>query len=301
MLARMVPGPLLRFFARPYVAGGTMADALDRAETLLANNNQLSTLDLLGEGVTTDRQVQANREAYLELISAIAKRFADDGNRPTVSVKPSAFTTGDQMASFEVIEVVCRHAQLNHVGMTIDMEDHPWTDITLTKAIDLYNRGFDVGTVVQTRLHRTQADLERFPTGMRVRLVIGIYPEPVDIATADKTVMKERLLTAAQQLLNRGVRVEFATHDEPTLERFARDIAPTAPEQCEIQMLLGVPRASMQSKLQGGELGPALPVRLYVPFAIGWSDATAYLRRRMVESPNMILPVLKNLLNRDRQ
>ena len=79
---------------------------------------------------------------------------------------------------------------------------------------------------------------------------------------------------------------------------FARDVAPLAPERCEVQMLLGVPRAAIQRRLRAGELGPPLPVRLYVPFALSWSDATAYLRRRMAESPSVAWLALRNLLHR---
>jgi hypothetical protein len=66
-------------------------------------------------------------------------------------------------------------------------------------------------------------------------------------------------------------------------------------------MLLGVPRDELQAKLRTGELGLTLPVRLYVPFAVGWSDATAYLRRRMDESPSMIWLVLRNIAARRTQ
>jgi hypothetical protein len=37
-------------------------------------------------------------------------------------------------------------------------------------------------------------------------------------------------------------------------------------------------------------------VRRYVPFAIGWDNAMAYLRRRMDEVPSMSWLVLRNLL-----
>jgi proline dehydrogenase len=175
------------------------------------------------------------------------------------------------------------------------MEERRWTDFTLALAVDLFRRGLDVGTVLQTRLHRTEADLERIPAGMRVRLVIGIYPEPPDVALTDKAGMKARLLTGAASLLARGARVEFASHDEAFVERFARSLTPETAPRAEVQMLLGVPRAGLQDRLRSGALGQAVPVRLYVPFATGWDDATAYLRRRMEESPSVVWLVLRNL------
>jgi len=297
MLAELVPSPMVRLFARPYVAGGDMSAALDTAARIRESGGLLTTLDLLGEDVTTDAQVAANEQVYGDLLAAIAgdPRLAGDA-RPTVSVKPSAFCPGDdQRAAFIPIRRLAERARALGVGLTVDMEDHRWTDVTLDEAVRLFQDGFDVGTVLQTRLERTEDDLDRIPAGMRVRICIGIYPEPEGIATTDKTLMKERLLTGARRLLDAGAYVEFATHDDDYVERFVRELAPTAPDRSEIQMLLGVPRSELQQKIRDGALGPALPVRLYVPFAVSWADATAYLRRRMAESPSIVWLVLRNL------
>lgn len=301
MLAQLVPAPLVRLFAGPYVAGDSAELALETAARLRADG-VYSTLDLLGEDVTSDEQVERNVEAYTGLIAALARdpRLSEGPGRPSVSLKPSAFTPGERALAFRRIQPIAEAARAAALPLTIDMEDHRWTDDTLEAAIDLFRAGFDVGTVLQSRLHRTEADLSRVPSGMRIRLVIGIYPEPESIATTDKREMKERLLRMARTLLERGVYVEFASHDELYVERFAREVAPIAPERCEVQLLLGVPRANLCRQLQGGALGPKLPVRLYVPFALGWDDATAYLRRRMAESPSMVWLVLRNLLSAGR-
>jgi len=297
MLSRFVPGPLVRFFARPYVAGSSVDAALDCAAHHWTASRLDSTLDLLGEDVKEQSQVEANADTYAKTIRFAAQdeRFSGP-RRPTVSVKPSAFTTGPREDSAPRIRALVELAHAHDIAVTIDMEDRRWTDFTLDLATSLFREGFDVGTVLQTRLHRTPDDLERIPAGMRVRLVIGIYPEPAEVALTSKPEMKARLLQCAERLLARGARVEFATHDEVILERFAKELAPTAPDRCEVQMLLGVPRVEMQEKLLGGAFGCEIPVRLYVPFAVGWDDATAYLRRRMDESPSMIFLVLRNLL-----
>lgn len=303
MLANLVPAPLVRVFASPYVAGDDMKAALDAAGELLAARGLVSTLDLLGEHVTRREQVDANAEVYSRLIRAIANdpRYSDPAARPSVSVKPSAFVVGDAQAeAFAPIRALAEEAKACGVRLTIDMEDHPWTDVTLEHSVRMFEEGFDVGTVLQTRLNRTEADLDKIPAGMRIRLVIGIYPEPADIATTDKVLMKQRMMTAAETLIGRGVYVEFATHDDPYVEEFVSRIAAQNPSLAEVQMLLGVPRKSLQDKIVSGELGPVVPVRVYVPFAMGWDDATAYLRRRMAESPSMVFLVLRNLFGRDR-
>ena len=297
MLSRIVPAFLVRWFAGPYVAGDCMEDALAIADAGLRDGDLLATLDLLGEDVHEDRQVAENVRVYEDIIDALATdpRFADKTRRPTISIKPSAFTTGDQENVRGPIEDLVERAHEKGVGLTIDMEDHRWTDLTLDLSVGYFEKCRDVGTVLQTRLHRTENDLARIPAGMRLRLVIGIYNEPSGIALTAKAPMKERMVDFGRTLLEQGSIVEFATHDEACVERFAREVAPQAPERAEVQLLLGVPRGRMITSLQAGEWGAKLPVRRYVPFAVGWDNATAYLRRRMDEVPSMAWLVLRNL------
>ena len=293
MLARLVPAPLGRRFARPYVAGDSAEAALAVAARLM-EADILATLDVLGEDVHTAAQVEASTATYRDLIDALAARFPDVASRPSVSLKPSAFTPGPAAEATGPVRALAAQAKERGVAVTIDMEDHRWTDFTLDLAVGLFEAGHDVGAVLQTRLHRTEADLARIPAGMRLRLVIGIYPEDESIALTRKRPMKERMLDYAARLLDRGVRVEFASHDEEFCRRFAREVAPAAADRCEVQLLLGVPRERLTRELR--EAG--LPVRLYVPFANGWDSATAYLRRRMAESPSTAWLVLRNLFDR---
>ena len=260
----------------------------------------LTTLDLLGEDVTNQDRVATNVDTYTRVVDALGEdaRFSHAPTRPSISLKPSAFTTGAIEDARRPIEEIAARAHERGVALTIDMEDRRWTDFTIELATGLFELGQDVGTVLQTRLNRTKEDLEKIPAGMRLRLVIGIYSESAHFAVTDKRVMKERMVDYSAVLLDRGVFVEFASHDVEFADRFVRDVAPKAPERCEVQMLLGVRRGVFRARLFGGELGPKLPFRIYVPFANGWPSATAYLRRRMVESPNVIWLVLRNLFSR---
>jgi proline dehydrogenase len=275
-----------------------MEEALWTALALQDGRGLKTTLDLLGEGVTRAEQVDHNVSVYERMIDTVAG--AQKLKDASISLKPSAFTTGKMEAVIEPLTALAERAHEKGVPLTIDMEERRWTDLTLDLSIGLFERGFDIGTVLQTRLFRTAQDIERIPAGMRLRLVIGIYPEPEEVAITHKREMKELMVTQSKQLLEQGCFVEFATHDEEFIERFAREVAPVAPERCEVQMLLGVPRGRCQRHLLDGSWGTPLPVRLYVPFAIGWDDATAYLRRRMEESPSMIWLVLRNFFRAGR-
>jgi proline dehydrogenase len=305
-LIRLIPPFLVRFFARPYVAGDSLQKAIDTAAGLLSGRGLASSLDKLAENIDDEETVQRNLATYLEMVDAIAAdpRFADPALRPTVSMKLSSYTTrpmdkgGDARGAAEAIFAIARRAQQRGVRTTLDMESRHWTDFTLRLLRELHAEGLtEVGCVLQSRLNRTERDLLELPAGIRVRLVIGIYAEPAEVAIADKVAMKERMLTAAKVLLERGHYVEFATHDERYVRRFLDEVVPAtgaAADRFEVQMLYGVPRERLLSDVRAR----GVVARLYVPFAIGWPMAIAYLRRRLDEYPAMIFLVLRNWLFR---
>ncbi|MFO0980614.1 MAG: proline dehydrogenase family protein [Planctomycetota bacterium] len=305
-----IPAFLVRWFARPYVAGSSLEAGLLVAERLLESGVR-TTLDLLAEGVRTEARVQENIRVYEQMIDGVAARFADAETRPTISLKPSSYTLDPLDAregatangSREAIAHLAEHAHERGVALTLDMEDRRWTDFTIDLANEMFARGYDFGTVLQARLHRTEHDLARIPPGMRVRMVIGIYREPAELALTEKPAMKQRLLAQAAALLQRGVHVELATHDEQCIERFLREVVPQSGVGCdrfEIQMLYGVPRARLIERILDGKLfrdgGRAPVVRLYVPFATSWDQATAYCRRRLKANPSIGVYVARNLL-----
>ena len=304
-LIRLIPPPLVRFFARPYVAGASLAQATGVAARLWQQQGLATTLDLLAEDIEDEAVVERNVQTYLGMVDAAADdaRFGEAG-RPTVSLKLSSYTTapleaaGDAKGSREAAFRISEHAGQRGVGVSIDMESRHWTDFTLQTLRALHAAGHrHVGAVLQTRLHRTRRDLDHLPEGCRVRLVIGIYQEPAEVALTDKRAMKERLLEHAAILLQRGHYVEFATHDEQFVRRFVDDVVPAAgagPQAFELQMLYGVPRDALLQQMRNR----GVRARLYVPFALSWPMAIAYLRRRLDEYPAMMWLVAKNELQR---
>lgn len=303
-LIRIIPPFLVRLFARPYVAGDSLARAVAVAAELLERRGVLTTLDLLAEGVETSAAVEQNVATYFAMVDAVAgeARFADLALRPTLSLKLSSYTTnplergGRASGAREAAARICAAARARDVRVTIDMESSAWTDFTLDCFRELHRPGGDqVGCVLQTRLHRTEADLDALPPRCRVRLVIGIYQEPEEIALRDKPAMKARLLAFAERLLERGHYVEFATHDEVVVRRFVDEVVPrvgATPDRFEVQMLFGVPRDALVAELTAR----GIRARLYVPFANGWAMAIQYLRRRLDEYPAMMWMVAKNLV-----
>jgi proline dehydrogenase len=301
-LIRFIPAFLVRYFASPYVAGDALAKAIAVVEKLHRERGLLSTLDLLAEDIRTDAQAQQNLDTYLQMVDAAAR--LPSAMRPTLSLKPSSYTTkpfqhgGDAAGSREAMRAIAAAAAGKGVALTIDMESRHWTDFTLDVLREFCSQGMThVGTVLQTRLHRTEADLDKLPKGLRVRLVIGIYREPGEVALTEKPAMKDRMLAYAEKLLRAGHYVEFASHDDVYVRRFVEQVVPkvgVGKDRFEVQMLYGVPRDRFLADLRR----QGVTARLYVPFALGWDMAIQYLRRRLDEYPAMVWLVTKNMFTR---
>jgi proline dehydrogenase len=304
-LIRLTPPFLVRFFARPYVAGDSLAQALAVVQKLWRERGLMSTLDLLAEDIGTQAEARRNLETYLGMVDGVAALdgFAPEA-RPSLSLKPSSYTAsplhagGDAEGSAAAIFAIAERAAAKGVPLTVDMESRHWTDFTLDLLARLHAAGHThVGAVLQTRLNRTERDLAALPAGIRVRLVIGIYKEPEPDAVADKAIMKRRMLDYAERLLRTGHYVEFATHDEVYVRAFVDEVLPrtgAGPDRFELQMLYGVPRDRLLAELRAN----GVRARLYVPFALSWSMAIQYLRRRLDEYPAMMWLVARNFFVR---
>lgn len=329
-----IPLPMVLFLASPYLAGKTAQEAINRAHQLYRENRFTATIDILGEDCTADSDCEAFVAAYLnviDLVSANQLPVRRPEEQMTVSFKPSMFSVCVPDAqiperdrylaeAFGRMQKVVAYAKERGVKMTLEAEDHRWTDFQLDTYFSLINAGFsNLGTVLQARLFRTKQDLKRFDERCRVRMVIGIYVEPAEIAHTEKPIMKELLVDYSAELAARGTYLEIATHDTDCITQFFQRVA--IPQRLpankfEVQMLLGVPRKDVQQGLVSGKFFTDLaqnatsknadylsdlarsgvPVRMYLPYG---KDKVAgpYCKRRLKANPNMALYGLKNLLH----
>ncbi|GIW23015.1 MAG: proline dehydrogenase [Candidatus Sericytochromatia bacterium] len=327
LFIRYFPNQLIKIFAKPYVAGDNEDKVIKLARQIYLNNNFLSTLDVLGEDVKSYNDINKFVNIYFDIVRKIKKEtiYSDTYKQPSISLKPSCFIISqkdnkgnllvdkmDWEYCFDNILKVCNYAKQNNVRVTVEMEDRHWVDFTLATYQKLLAQGYDnVGTVLQTRLYRSQDDIKIFDNKSRVRLVIGIYNEPAEFALTDKNKMKDLMIDFSKILLEKGSFLEFASHDEKYIKKFISEVIipmniPT--EKFEIQMLLGVPRFKLQQELVNGNLLETLDrdkvykhnkkinFRLYLPFSQNWNDALAYCRRRLIENPNIVLYGLKNII-----
>ncbi|BBB33640.1 proline dehydrogenase [Thermotomaculum hydrothermale] len=300
IIVNLMPSPLVKVFARPYVAGQGIDAGINTAKKLWEEKKLHSTIDLLGEEIKEKEEIENNVQIYFNLLDKLGKQeFA------SVSLKPTqlgVYREGGKIYGvdycYENIEKIIKKAKGYGIHITIDMEDHPFTDLTLDMFKSLRNKYDNVGTVLQSRLFRTKQDILNLPTDKmcKIRTCIGIYKEPPEVALQDKRQMKEKLFEYMVLLLERGHYPEIATHDEKLIERCIEylDKNNVPKDRYEFQMLMGVPREKIQRKIV--ERGNVM--RLYVPFAEKWKYAIAYCKRRLAANPMMGAYVIKNLFGK---
>ena len=286
----LMPGPLVRTFAAPYIAGKGIASGVGKADDLHAKLGIYSTVDLLAEEVFSREDVEATVQVYLRMIEALKGRpYA------SISLKPTSLGINESEAYCQDnLRRIVAAAAVHGMHVTLDMEDRHYTDATLRMFRPIREDFGNFGIVLQSRLYRTPDDIKMLHAKpCKVRICIGIYNEPAEVALQDKADMKARLFDYVQLLLDHGHYPEIATHDEPLIHRCIEylDQRGISKDAYEFQMLLGVPRTEMQQEIvKRGQV-----IRLYVPFAEDWKYAVHYLKRRLAHSPSMALMVMKNL------
>ena len=273
-----------------FVAGEDLESAV-AAVRGIAEQGMATTLDQLGENVSTVQEAESAAETYVTIL----ERLAAEGLEPNISIKLTmlGLDLGDEIANDLLTRVL---AAAKDVGgfVRIDMEGSAYTErtIAITVAQHAVFPG-TVGTVIQSYLKRSAADLERLIAAqIRVRLVKGAYAEPGELAFRDRKQVDDSYLRLMRRLLDVGVFPALATHD-PAITDEARHYVRRQGvrlDQFEFQMLYGVRRDAQEELSQGG-----YGMRIYVPYGTEWYP---YFTRRIAERPANAVFVLRQFVGR---
>jgi proline dehydrogenase len=266
-----------RAVALRFVAGERLEDAVRVITELNAAGVDVS-VDHLGENVEDLAAAAAARDVYLTVLD----RVASERLRANVSVKLTQMGLDvDEAAARANAEQIAARAAAAGTSMTLDMEDHRYTDRTIDACLDLQARHpGSVGLALQAYLLRTPGDLDRCTAArVHVRLCKGAYKEPHAIAHRSRLKVSEAYARLTTRLLESPSYAMIATHDEPLIEHAASEVRRLgrAPDTFEFQMLYGVRREMQRTLLERG-----FRVRVYVPFGGEWYP---YLMRRIAERP----------------
>jgi proline dehydrogenase len=282
-----------RRFTERFIAGDTLEDAIATSRTLNQSGLTVS-LDYLGELVQTREEALSATDMALRSL----ERIAADGIDGNISIKPSqlGLDIEREFCLQNLTRILTRARELGNgsteIFVRLDMESSKHTEATIELVETLWERGCrNVGTVVQSYLHRTPQDIQRLTRlGSRVRLVKGAYKEPPSIAYSSKADVDRMFVKEMKMLLQDGVYPAIATHDEELIaatRRFAFEHG-IARDSFEFQMLFGI-RRDLQHRLR--EEG--YNVRVYLPYGDSWYP---YLMRRLAERPANIFFVAGSVM-----
>ncbi len=285
----LTPKFIVRFFARPYVAGNTLADAVATVRRLM-EQGCCATVDVLGEAVKNPQLAAQAVSDYQQVLAAIVGEKLD----ANVSVKPTQMGLGisEELAQTNLRQVVEKANRLG-IFVRIDMEDATTTDATFRLYQRLRKDFANLGVVLQARLRRTVADAWQLGQhGVNVRLCKGIYLEPRTIAYEERETIRWAFVHALEALFAGQGYVAIATHDEWLVEQALGLIAKmrVPKERFEFQMLLGVDPQLRRILVAAGH-----KLRVYVPFGSHWYP---YSVRRLRENPHIVRAGLEAFLRR---
>jgi proline dehydrogenase len=275
-------------FARRFIAGETIEEAIEAASRVQANG-LLLTLDYLGENVTNLAEADAATRHYLDMI----QRMVAAGTDRNISLKLTSLGLDvDKASAVDNLRKILERAEPAGFFVRLDMESSHYTDITLEIFETLWAQGHrGLGVVLQAALRRSEHDLQRINAlGGRVRLVKGAYTEPTTIAYQNKSDVDAAYARMMRVLIASDHYPAIATHDDVMIERARRwaEEQGLAPTRFEFQMLYGV-RRDLQAKL----VREGYRVRIYIPFGRQWFP---YFMRRLGERPANLTFVIKSLI-----
>lgn len=278
-------------FARRFVAGETLAEALSASQELCSQGRHVS-LNHLGENVSSEAAARSVCASYIQMAEELhAKNLT--GN---ISIKLTQL-------GLDIDKTLCQSlardiaARAAALGRTIemDMEGSAYTDATLDIFENVQRELGNCGLAIQAYLQRSEKDLQRLaPLKPKIRLVKGAYHEPKKIALQNKRDVDANYMRLTTLLLEGAAQGSFfpafASHDPAMVAHAQAEVArlKLPRDRYEFQMIYGIRRDLQQEVHAAGHI-----LQVYVPFGTDWCP---YFMRRLSERPANCWFVLRSLL-----
>jgi proline dehydrogenase len=280
---------LARRVALRFVAGETLDDAIATTKALNAKKLAVS-LDYLGESVHKAEDTQEVVNTYRSLLDHIHR----DSLQASISLKLThlGLDISEELCQTNLRQILTDAKQFG-IPVTIDMENTPYTDVTLRIYRTMrHEYGFDnVGTVIQSYLRRSEQDMRELgAAGAHIRLCKGAYLEPPQAAFPVKADVDANYVKLTRQFLQTPGYLCIATHDEAMIQAAEAAVREFNAQRYEFQMLYGIRSARQEELAAAGYL-----MRVYVPFGAAWYP---YFMRRLAERPANLWFFARSLFRR---
>lgn len=285
---KLLPKQVVHIFAKKYIAGENLDDAVRVVNDLNARGI-MATMDVLGEAISNKKEAEQAKIECLQVLDTIEQNKLNSN----LSLKPTQLGLGiDPEFCFNQLSEILDRAKKYNNFVRIDMEDSPFTDLTIDLYKKLRQKYDNVGIVIQAYLKRTFNDVQTpSMSGTNYRLCKGIYIEPAEIAYKGYQEVRDNYLKILNYLLDNGNYVGIATHDDYLVQKAYELIRQKniAKDKFEFQMLYGV-KERLRDKINAD----GYKLRVYVPFGVHWYK---YSIRRLQENPNMAWHITKSIFS----
>ncbi|MFM2132899.1 MAG: hypothetical protein RL156_180 [Bacteroidota bacterium] len=284
----LIPKRIIKQVAKRYIAGATLDSAVETTKRL-ATLGAGSTIDVLGEFVSSRERAEHERRSSLGVLHAISEHSLP----AYLSVKLTSlgFDIDDTFCANNLRSLLATAAERG-LFVRLDMENSPYT----TRTLDLYKRmraeGFsNLGVVIQAYMRRSADDIRDLASlNADIRLCKGIYIEPAEVAYKERHEVQNNYKKLLRQILDAGLNVHIATHDDVLIDDALNLLSSNSVDKSryEFQMLLGVREERRDAIIKDGHA-----MRIYVPFGEDWYG---YSTRRLKENPQVAGYIAKAVL-----
>ena len=285
-----LPKVVVRPFARPYIAGETVAHLVREAAELNRQGYLVATSQL-GEFVTDRAEAEEAAGVYRRLLDEVHERQLSAYVH--VKVTQLGLLIDRDFCRDQIRRLLEHAANSGGTFLRMDMEDSPRIDATLGLYRELRHQHPNFGVVLQARMRRSLEDARELAgLGANVRVCKGVYLEPPEIAYTEPQEIRDHYLAMLRVLLSAGCYVGIATHDDWLIGEAFRVIEELGlpPDRYEFQMLHGVRPRLREIVRQSGHR-----VRIGVPFGPDWMP---YSIRRLRKNPEIARHVLRAVFSR---
>ena len=289
-LLPLFPKSFVKIFAKPYLAGETLEEAV--AEIRKLNSRNISaTLDLLGEDPKKRSECRTAVAMYQKAVDKIVEYRLNSG----ISLKPSHMGLKlDKTFCFDNIRDIVSHAREKKIFVRIDMEDTALKKDTFDLFLRMKDEFDNIGIVMQAYLRSSLQDIQKMiEAKANIRLCKGaFFWEDKKNVYKDMAIINSSYAYLLEALLSHGCFTGIATHDEKLVFEAMKiiDRLGLSKDAYEFQMLYGV-----EEELRTIILDQGYPVRVYVPFGKDWP---AYSIRRLKENPQMVSYIFSSSLKK---
>ncbi|OGU65512.1 MAG: hypothetical protein A2W30_03445 [Ignavibacteria bacterium RBG_16_36_9] len=276
-----------------FMPGEKVKNAILATRELLKYNIP-TTFTHLGENITTLEEAEINTQHYLNLLDEISKEKLD------IEVSLKLTHIGLDLSfdkTFELFSNISEKVKSLENNVFIDIEDSTYVDKTINFYKKIKEKYSNVGLCLQAYLYRTMDDIRSLTEiNPWIRLVKGAYKEPSTVAFKKMDQVNENFIAISrfllQQLIEKDIRVAFATHDLLLQEHIKSEAQKVGLQKnkLEFQMLYGI-KTSAQYKLASD----GYKIRTLISYGEHWYP---WYMRRLAERPANVWFILKNIFNK---